>query len=258
MSVQIAELAPATRVASRKLGPDPAQRLALAQQPLGGLGHQHVGQHVRQVADRRQQAVVGLGVDRHRPRAEVARPAGGGARRARPRSARAGVRYQAAPSKRSARACSTPAVSAPAIGWPPTKRSSSIDATMRALGRADVGDHAVLGRRRERGGDQLRQRADGRADEADLGAVERLRERAGGAVDRPALARALQHAPGCGRTRPPRRRPRARGRRARSSRRSARRRGSRSASARCAARRTARGEPVQHRRRSCPSPCRRR
>src|SRR4029453_14831344 len=33
-----------------------------------------------------------------------------------------GVRYQVAPSKRSSRACSTPAASEPASGWPPTKR----------------------------------------------------------------------------------------------------------------------------------------
>ncbi len=36
----------------------------------------------------------------------------------------AGVRYQVAPSKRSSRALPTPAVSAPASGWPPTKRGS--------------------------------------------------------------------------------------------------------------------------------------
>ena len=35
-----------------------------------------------------------------------------------------GVRYQVAPSKRSSRACSTPAASEPASGWPPTKRGS--------------------------------------------------------------------------------------------------------------------------------------
>ena len=35
-----------------------------------GLGDEHVGQHVRQVADRGQQPVVGVGVDRHRAGAE--------------------------------------------------------------------------------------------------------------------------------------------------------------------------------------------
>ena len=40
-----------------------------------------------------------------------------------------GVRYQTAPWKRSARACSTPAVSAPAIGCPPTKRGSAVRLT---------------------------------------------------------------------------------------------------------------------------------
>ena len=50
------------------------------------------------------------------------------------RSVRAvGVRYQVAPSNRSARACSTPAVSAPASGWPPMKRGSSTAATSARL-----------------------------------------------------------------------------------------------------------------------------
>ncbi len=44
-----------------------------------------------------------------------------------------GVRYQAAPSNRSARAFSTPLVSAPATGWPPTKRSSATASTTWAL-----------------------------------------------------------------------------------------------------------------------------
>ena len=57
----------------------------------------------------------------------------------------AGVRYQVAPSKRSSRACSTPAVSAPASGCPPMKRSSAPRLRDGALGRADVADHAVRG-----------------------------------------------------------------------------------------------------------------
>src|ERR671910_2465830 len=44
-----------------------------------------------------------------------------------------GVRYQTAPWNRSARACSTPAVSAPAIGWPPTKRGSGVRSTRSCL-----------------------------------------------------------------------------------------------------------------------------
>ena len=60
-----------------------------------------------------------------RPRAERRRAARAGARAARRASLAVGVRYQVAPSNRSARACSTPAASAPASGWPPTKRSSS-------------------------------------------------------------------------------------------------------------------------------------
>ena len=45
---------------------------------------------------------------------------------------RAGVRYQVAPSNRSSRACSTPAVSAPARGCPPMKRSSATPASAMA------------------------------------------------------------------------------------------------------------------------------
>ena len=44
-----------------------------------------------------------------------------------------GVRYHVAPSNRSARACSTPAVSAPASGCPPTNRGSSTAATTERL-----------------------------------------------------------------------------------------------------------------------------
>ncbi len=72
---------------------------------------------------------------------------------------RAGVRYQVAPSKRSSRACSTPAVSAPASGCPPMKRWSAPAAPSSALGRADVADHAVGARRVERLGDEPREHA---------------------------------------------------------------------------------------------------
>ena len=54
-----------------------------------------------------------------------------------------GVRYQVASANRSARACSTPEVSAPASGWPPMKRGSSTSLDDRALDRADVGDDAL-------------------------------------------------------------------------------------------------------------------
>ena len=59
--------------------------------------------------------------------------AGEAARRGSPTSSSVGVRYQVAPSNRSARACSTPEVSAPASGWPPTNRGSSSAATIARL-----------------------------------------------------------------------------------------------------------------------------
>ena len=53
------------------------------------------------------------------------------------------MRYQVAPSKRSARACSTPEVSAPASGWPPMKRGSSRAATTARLVEPTSRDGAV-------------------------------------------------------------------------------------------------------------------
>ena len=91
MSVQIALLAPATRVASRKLGPT-AGRRSDASPPSrpGGLRDEQVGEHVRQVRDAGHQAVVGVGVDRRGLRAEAAAAAGAAARRGRPRCALGG------------------------------------------------------------------------------------------------------------------------------------------------------------------------
>ena len=70
MSPQIAGLAPATRVVSRKLGPTSGIRSESRVSSAAASADEDVGDDVRQVADRRHQAVVGLGVDRLRPRAE--------------------------------------------------------------------------------------------------------------------------------------------------------------------------------------------
>src|ERR1700722_14243627 len=59
MSVQMALLAPATRVASRKLGPTAGSRAERA----GGLADEHVGEHVRKVGDAGHEAIVRVGVD---------------------------------------------------------------------------------------------------------------------------------------------------------------------------------------------------
>ena len=71
MSLQIAVFAPATRVMSRKLGPTWRSASPCVGQPRGGLRGEHVGQHVRQVAEHGHEPVVGLGVHRHRLRAHV-------------------------------------------------------------------------------------------------------------------------------------------------------------------------------------------
>ncbi len=148
---------------------------------------------------------------------------------------RAGVRYQTAPSNRSARACSTPAVSAPARGCPPMKRSS--DTTGRgdgALGRADVGDDGV--RRppaRAPRGRSARARRPARP--RTRRPRPRRRRRCPPPRSRSRPARAPAHARASRGPSPTPRLPRARARPARSSRRSARPRGPRPASVqRCA------------------------
>ena len=71
MSVQMALLAPATRVASRKLGPTAGRLLGALAERSGGLADEHVGEHVRQVRDARHEPVVGVGVDGGGTRAEA-------------------------------------------------------------------------------------------------------------------------------------------------------------------------------------------
>ena len=217
-----------------------------------------VGDHVRQVADRRHQAVVGLGVDRLRPGAEVGDGRAAGGRRAARWSARVGVRYQRAPSKRSARAFSTPAVSAPASGWPPMKRSSLAErGDDLALGRADVGDDGVLAAGRQRLARQLgepRRPAPRRRRPPPRRRPRRPRPAARSM--RPARQRLARGSPGRGRSRPPRRRSR---RRAASPIEPPIRPTPRTAifiSPRRA--RDRRGQPVEHARRCRPSRCRRR
>ncbi len=85
MSVQMALLAPATRVASRKLGPTAGSRCDSSLSSAAVCGDEQVGEHVRQVRHAHHQTIVGLGVDRRRDAPRSGRAAGADARRARPR-----------------------------------------------------------------------------------------------------------------------------------------------------------------------------
>jgi hypothetical protein len=60
-----------------------------------------------------------------------------------------------------------------------------------ALGRADVGDHATLGRRSQHVADHLGEAIDGNRDERRVRTVEGIPEVAMGAVDRPAPQRGI-------------------------------------------------------------------
>ena len=185
-------LAPATRVASRKLGPiagsaeraRPARRARWPARAAGGRRRPSAGRAPR----------------RRRPRGARRAPATKRCRRSSssPSVRAAGVRYQVAPSKRSSRACSTPPVSAPASGCPPTKRRSL--AHDHALRRADVGDDAVGRRGGEHRVDGLGQDADRGRDDGELGVLERP-----GQVARAVAPRAPPRAAGRRRGRWPRR-----------------------------------------------------
>ena len=143
MSVQIALLAPATRVASRKLGPSagsrgPSSRRAAPAACAASRFASTCGRCETQ-AIRRSWGPASIAVGR----APRLTSSGAAARRARRRSPRAGVRYQVAPSNRSARACSTPAVSAPGQRMAADEPLVGPGGRQQALGRADVADHAV-------------------------------------------------------------------------------------------------------------------
>ena len=132
-----AGLAPATRVASRKLGPvaggrsPPSASSAWATRTLATTWGRWLT-----AAITRSWTSASITAGR------APRPVSSRCRRSSrvPCVVAVGVRYQVAPSKRSSRACSTPAASEPASGWPPTKRGSRARVDDRALGRADVGD----------------------------------------------------------------------------------------------------------------------
>ena len=133
--------ATASRLAAKMSRPDrrvragDAGRVAKARADLGqalGLLHraprrpadEHVGEHVRQVADRRHQPVVGLGVDRLRARAQVRDGPLEAVVDGRRSSARSASGTSGRPRTGRRARSRRPRVSAPASGWPPMKRRS--------------------------------------------------------------------------------------------------------------------------------------
>ena len=170
------------------------QALRLVGQLARRLADQHVREHVRQVADGRHQAVVHLGGDRRRARAErgheaeealVEHAAGALGRRQVPGRVLEQVGARVLDARR-LRAGERMAADEPL-------RRRATPSTHEPLDRADVADDAVAAVR-ERLCRERRQRAHRRADEAHLGAVDRLRHRPGRAVDRAPLERARERA----------------------------------------------------------------
>ena len=195
MSVQIALLAPATRVASRKLGPTAGRRQRAS--PLEGaarLRDQQVGEHVRQVRHACHQAIVRIGVDRGRLRAE-----------AREQTVQALIQHAggAALGGRQVPGGAIEQVLARVLhagGLRAGQRMPADEALVGAgigdgaLGRAHVGDHAVgpgAGQRESHG---LSERPDGSGHEHDVGSRHGARELARLLVDRAELERLGEHA----------------------------------------------------------------
>jgi hypothetical protein len=163
MSGQIVAFAPATRVASRKLGPV-AGTSAVAE-GAGGLGDEHVREDVRQVRDARHHAVVVGGVDRRRLRADpgsvtvqalVERARGGRARRQVPGRAVEQVGARVLDARGLGAGERVPADEARIVAWrtiarlvEPTSLTRSRRAPRRAPRRA-LPPSALTGRRRTR------------------------------------------------------------------------------------------------------------
>ena len=183
MAPHSAGLAPATRVASRKLGPVAGGRSPPS--ALHGLGHEDVRHHVGQVADGGHHPVVDVGVDDLRPRAEPGEQAvqaleEGSLRRRGRRQVPGGAVEEVL-----ARVLDPRRLGAgQRVAADEARVARGFDD--RALGRADVGDDAGARRLREDRRHGVGEDVDRHGDEDRVGPVERVAEVAMGAVDRPA------------------------------------------------------------------------
>src|SRR5215210_7157192 len=132
MSLHIAVLAPATRVMSRKLGPTcRSASPCSSRRPAACEASTFASTCGRWLKTATSRSCVSASTATGRAPTSTTKRC----RRSysSPPDCSCGVRYQTAPWKRSARACSTPAVSAPAIGCPPTKRGSGVRSTRSCL-----------------------------------------------------------------------------------------------------------------------------
>ena len=132
MPPHTAEFAPATRVTSRNDGPVAGSRSPSADSTRAACATSTLASTCgRCETDAITTSwVSGSIADGHAPIRVISRCSRSYAV---PRVAGVGVRYQVASANRSARACSTPAVSAPASGWPPMNRGSSTAPTTTRL-----------------------------------------------------------------------------------------------------------------------------
>ena len=159
--------------------------------PPSAADDERVGRQMRQVADLRDQMIVGLGRQAAHRAAEPL-PEGGHRQRRPARACRTvGVTSATRPSNRSAVEASKPDRSDPAIGWPPTKltparagqRTGRLDHA--ALDAAGVGQDGPGREMRPRGANEPRQRPHRRAEDDQARARDARRQVGGAAISRP-------------------------------------------------------------------------
>jgi hypothetical protein len=179
----------ARRVA--KARPHLAQRLPVLEQPSGGLGDEHVGQHVREVTEDGDQPVVRRGIDGHRSGAEVDHEA------VEPFVEQSlGVRQRGQVPDRALKEVRTGVLHSGGFragDRMPADEALVVDRTKELLlRRADVGHGAVGPSGVESRLHEARQGADRSAGEAELAALERIGNGGRDPIDRPQLAPPLE------------------------------------------------------------------
>ena len=183
MSVQIALGAPGHPGGVAEAGAGGGQALVAGGQRSGGLRDQHVGQHVGQVRDRGHDAVVGLRVDRDRLGAEAVRAGGAGVRK-HAGGGRRGGQVPGGALEQVGAGVLDPGGLGAGQRVAADKAGVVMGGDHGALGRADVGDHAVVGRCRQRLPHRRRHLSHRNGDEHRLGAGHRFGDGGAGLVQR--------------------------------------------------------------------------
>ncbi len=178
--------APATRVASRRLGPVASSCCSPDRTAAAARRGEYVGEHVGQVGDRGKDGVVGVGVDRDRaspePVQQVVQPF--------VQHARGGLRWRQVPGgavKEVRSRVLDPGALCAGQGMSSHEPGVGVRGHDGALGRSHVADHAIVGSRRQHLVHHRNERAHRHGDECRIGAIEGLLGRSACMVEGAAL-----------------------------------------------------------------------